>query len=63
MLGLFTFGVAPVSTLHGCGCEIRVRFGQRILGTLTKIDGESLDNFNDSHKKLSEIEENEIPFI
>lgn len=47
LLGLFPFGAAPVSTRHRCGCEICVRFGQLILGTLTKIDGESRNNFND----------------
>uniref|UniRef100_A0A0V0HCZ4 Putative ovule protein n=1 Tax=Solanum chacoense TaxID=4108 RepID=A0A0V0HCZ4_SOLCH len=51
LLGLFTFGAAPVSTRHGCGCGIRVRFGQPILGTLTKIDGESLDSFNDFYNQ------------
>ncbi|KAH0693296.1 hypothetical protein KY285_020393 [Solanum tuberosum] len=34
LLGLFTFGAAPVSSRHGCGCGcgIHVRYGQPILG-------------------------------
>ena len=40
LLKLFTFGASPLSTRHGCG--IRVRFGQPILGTLTKIDEETV---------------------
>lgn len=42
LLGLFTFGVVPVSDPYpgGCGCGIRTRFSQLILGILTKINGE-----------------------
>lgn len=47
LLELFTFGATSVSIQHGCECVICVQFGQSILGTLTKINGESLDIYND----------------
>lgn len=51
LVELFTFGSSPVLTHHGCGCGICVRFGQPILDTLTKIDGERLDSFNDFYNQ------------
>lgn len=45
LLGLYTFSVAPVLTRHGCG--IRTRYGQPVLDTLNKFEGEILDRFND----------------
>lgn len=51
LLRLFTFSAAPLSTRHECGCGICVRFGQLILGTLTKIDREILDSFNNFYNQ------------
>lgn len=65
LLGLITFGAAPVSTQHGCRCGIRVRFGQPTLGTSTKIGGESPDSFNVSviNTKAKVKLKKGIPFI